>query len=141
VLAKIDPADQLADDEDIDAAYDLRLERRQMFKARRKADGPEIGAELQLGAKLKQGLLWPPVRPIPFGTTDGAKQNCVSLEACFQRLMGQWIKAGINCSAPHPMLFKVEAKIMMVGEHGETLNRLIADFRPYSISWKDDNAP
>ena len=73
-LAKVDPADELAHDDDVDAAGDRFLERRvDDQRVGRKVGRADVGVQAEGLAQGEQARLWAHFTVhAPFGTADGA---------------------------------------------------------------------
>src|SRR6476660_4348806 len=100
-LAKVNAAGQLADDDEVDAFDDFRLERGRIDQRRVDGYGPEIGVETKRFSDREQPLLGSHSRRwvIPLRTADRAEQDRIRLSCRLDVLIANRHVVGIDRAA------------------------------------------
>ena len=102
LLAEVDPAGQLAHDQQVGALDHLALERAGVIQRRDRLDRAQVGEQAEALAQPEQALLGAGlgrVGGVPFGAADGGQQDRVGGAAGGQRLVGQRGAVGVDRGA------------------------------------------
>ena len=98
MLAKIDIADEFADDLEIDLRIGIQPQRAERPQRLAKLDRAHVGIHAQRLPQHEQAGLRPAVQRlrIPLRAADGSQQHRIGLQAAFQCLLGQGFAAFVD---------------------------------------------
>ena len=136
--AEVDPARELADDEQVGALDDLAAQRAGVEQRGERPDGAQVGVEAEALAQAEQPLLGARrarVGRVPLRPADGGEQDGVGALAGGERLVGQRRAVGVDRGAAERVLLEGE----VVGDGGEHLERRGEDLRADPVAGEGDD--
>ena len=138
LLAEVDPAGQLAHDEQVGALDPLAPQRRGVIERRQRLDGAQVGVQAEPLAQPEQALLGTRrlrVGGVPLGAADGREQHRVGGAAGGERLVGERGAVGVDRGAAEGVLLELE-----VADGAQQLERRRHDLGADPVSGQRDDA-
>ena len=136
LLAEIDSARQLANDQEIDAGDHVGPQRGRVRESLVGDDRAQIGVNAQILAQREQSLFGPR-RPFPFRPADRTEQHGVGLAAQGERVVGQRHAAGVDGAAAELCLAQLERMPEARADGGEDARRFRHHLRADAVSGQD----
>ena len=139
-LAEIDAAGQFADDQDVEALDDFRLQRRGGGQ-RRIADGrAQIGEQRHVLAQAQQPGLGANLvgNTIPFRSADGTKQHRIGGHRLLHVGIGDRLAVGVIGGTADKAFVDDEAGILVVVHVGDQLADFGHRLRADAVAWKQE---
>ena len=104
-LAKVEPLDELTDDDKLGAARNLWLEGRVVEqRLGGEATGPDVGVQVELLAQTEESLLRSHLAHAPLGPTDSAEQNSIRVLARGKRVVRKRLARRVDAAAAKVVL-------------------------------------
>ena len=113
LLAEVDAAGELADDEQVGALDALALERARVVERRERADRAQVREEAQALAQAEQALLGPRrvgVGGVPLRAADGGEQDGVGRRAGGEHLVGERGAVRVDRGAAEEVLLEGDVR-------------------------------
>ena len=142
VLAEVHAADQLPDNEEVDAlCHDLRLEGAGGSQLGPDLGGAEVGVKAHAGTEAEQAFLGALIagHPLPLGAAHRTQQDAVGGQALVQLVLRQRVAVLVNGLAAHGSVGIVERMAILFGHLIENTEGLLHDFRAGAIAPDDGN--
>ena len=141
-LAEVDAAGQLADDQEIGAGDDLRLERGGVRQHGVQLRGAQVGVQAQLLAQAQQRALRAHVvgQAVPLGAAHGAEENRVARLRELERLLGKRPAGLVDGGAARVGRAELEGVAVLRGDLFEDLHGLRHDLGPDPVAGQDCDA-
>ena len=135
-VAEVDPAGQLADDQEVDAREQLRAQRRRPGQGRVDGHRPEVGEQAEAAAQGEERLLGSDrrARVGPFRAADGPEQDRVGLAAGGQVLVADGDPVRVDGGAADEVLRPVDAEAERLTGRVDDPARRRDDLRPDPVA-------
>ena len=139
--AEVQPAGQLAHDDDVHALQFLRLQRRGIDQRRMHFHGAQIRKDLQAFAQGQQAALGSifGFGIIPLGAAHCAEQHRIRLLARLQRFVGQRRTVRIDRAAAHQMRFVLKRVAEFLRDDIQHAHGFSHHFRADAITGKKND--
>src|SRR5207248_4957216 len=118
--AEVEPADKLADDDQVDRALPR---------------GAQVGVDVELAAEAEQPRFGPHRAPVPTGAADGAEQDGPRGATGLERGGGERLAGGLDRGAPERQLDRLH----LDRQGGEHAQRLLEHLRPDPVAGQAGN--
>ncbi|MNQ91290.1 hypothetical protein D3C85_1066630 [compost metagenome] len=139
--AEVDAAGQLANDQDVQAGHDFRLQAGSLGQLRVQDRRTQVAEQAQLRTDFQQAALRADVTfdGIPFRAANGAQQHGVGRAGTLQGLVGQRHAVLVDGSATDHIKAQLETQGELVAGQFQHLDRFGHDFRANTVTWENQN--